>query len=105
MALVEYWVMRRPRNPFSHLTMYATDDTASQCLFYHNPTPPTTGAPFAYNNPLVVEPIKGQPWIIHSIHGSIQDAVASLKLSVSYIGDENTRIVKVINHRMELVLK
>ena len=48
--------------------------------------------------------IDGDPWILHSVHFSIDEAISSSKPVISSVGVENVRILKTIAHDIKVIL-
>lgn len=52
----------------------------------------------------VVE-VSGEPWLVHSSHFSLESALESAAPLAGAIGAENVRIVKVLSHSTQFLLK
>lgn len=48
--------------------------------------------------------IDGEPWLLHSVHFSLDEAVKAAKPVVSQVGSENTKILKSVAHEMSVKL-
>lgn len=49
--------------------------------------------------------VKGEPWVVHSTHFSLESALASAAPLATAIGSDNLRIVKVITGGTEFKLQ
>lgn len=117
--VVQYFVMKRPKHPDTGeivrgKTRGATsnpDGSINEGATLWFPDSSTTAGPngtrLSTTAPLSVPSkgkVEGEPWLLHSIHFSIDDAVDAAMKVVLEVGSENTRILKSISHELSLRL-
>ncbi len=114
--LAEYWIFKRPK--IGDTVIYgeakgaklAEDGTVQRlgpCLYYpkiiHDAQGSITDSTLPDEDGNYT--VKGEPWIMHSVHFSQSDALHQLKLVVQSIGEENVKLVKIMPHEVVLQLK
>lgn len=125
-GLVQYYVMKRPKhpvtgeiirgkasgatkavdgsiNPGATLWFPKNETTVQENNSSMSVTAPLASVPTS-TDPINAAQIDGEPWVLHSVHFSIGDAVEAAKPVVSAVGSENTRILQSIAHEMILKL-
>jgi hypothetical protein len=121
-GLVQYFVMKRPKHPITGeivrgKTAGATRNpdgsvNVGSTLWYakNDTSPGTNGTLMSTTAPLTTvgasadaAQVDGEPWILHSTHFSVEDAVDAAKPVISAVGSENVKILKSIAH--ELIVK
>lgn len=118
--LVQYYVMKRAKHPITGEIIRGkasggtknANGTINKGATLWFPAPltlpqeqPATGfnngtlmsvtTPFTDQNRAQVD---GEPWILHSVHFSLEDAVDAAKPVASSVGSENLKILKTIAH-------
>lgn len=116
-SLVQYYVMKRPKHPQTGeivrgKTTGATrnpDGSVNEGSTVWFPAATTTeGANGTLMSTTAAMTgangsLDGEPWILHSVHFSVEDAIAASKPVVSAVGSENVKILKSIAH--EVIVK
>lgn len=115
---IQYYVMKRPKHPITGEIVRGKGGGATKnkngsintgsTLWYakNEQLAQANGSLMSTTAPLTdVErgQVDGEPWVLQSVHFSLEDAVESAKKVVSSVGSENLRIMQVISH--ELLLK
>lgn len=122
--MVQYYVFKRPKHPTTGEVVRGKASGATKNADNSINTGATLWYPDALTTP-AVQPaggsngtlmsvtspfleakrgqVDGEPWILHSTHFSLEDAVSAAKPVVSAVGSENVKILKGIAH--ELVVK
>lgn len=117
-GVVQYYVMKRPKHPLTGEVVRGKVSGATKnpdgsineggTLWY--PDSSTTigknGSLMSDTAPMTTAngKVDGEPWILHSTHFSVKDAVESAMKVVLEVGSENTRILKSIAHELDLKL-
>lgn len=121
--IIQYYVMKRPKHPLTGdivrgKTAGATTNPDSSIneggtLWFPDvlPTPGKNGTRLSDEKSLSqvvngkeIGKVDGEPWILHSTHFSLKDAIDSAMKVVLEVGSENTRILKSIAHELDLKL-
>lgn len=118
--IVQYWVMKRPkhaitgevilgklrgavRNP--DMTVKAEGATlwfpGKEDLLQPNDSHMSVSAPMT---DALSGKVDGEPWLLHSVHYSIEEAVKAAKPVASSVGSENVRILKSLAHEITIKL-
>lgn len=125
-GLVQYYVMKRPKHPITGeivrgKTAGATKNldgsvnTGATLWFPHHvstagPNGTLMSTTQALKSSLTSTTddaargqVDGEPWVLHSVHFSVDEAVSAAKPVVSTVGSENVKILQSIAH--EVVVK
>lgn len=117
-GLVQYYVMKRPKHPITGEIVRGKVSGATKAangsinhggtLWYpkNEQDVQPNGSLMSVSEPLldaVRGQVDGEPWILHSVHFSVDDAVEQAQKVVSAVGSENVRILQSIAH--EVILK
>jgi hypothetical protein len=116
MGIVQYWVFKRPKTERGRIVygaeLGATKDNLNQVfqgetLLINNGG---TVDQIDSSDPLDIrnhydvaadaswEPISGQPWILHSVHFGVAEALKSAKPLIVSNGEDNVKICKILSH-------
>ncbi len=116
MGIVQYWVFKRPKNARGRIIygaeLGATKDDFGQIfqgetLLMNNGgtiDQPLSTDPTNIRNTIDVapdavwEPIIGQPWILHSVHFGVDEALKTAKPLIIANGEDNVKICKILSH-------
>lgn len=119
MALVQYYVMKRPKHPITGEIVRGKSSGATQnadlsinpgaTLWYakNEATVQANGSLMSITAPMTEAErgqVDGEPWILHSVHFSPEDAKESAVKAISTVGSENVRVLQVLSHEMILTL-
>lgn len=121
-GLVQYYVMKRPKHPvtgeiirgkFAGATRNVDNsiNKGATLWFPKNETSiQPNGTLMSTTEPLAavgtgpdatdLAQVDGEPWLLHSVHFSIDEAVKAALPVISTVGSENTRILQVIAHEV-----
>lgn len=121
-GLVQYYVMKRPKHPLTGEIVRGKSAGATQnkdnsinigaTLWFpkneanvlaNNTTMSVTSPLTSAGGSVDKAQVDGEPWILHSVHFSVDDAIAASKPVISAVGSENTRILQSIAH--EIIVK
>lgn len=111
-GVVQYWVLKRPKTPTRVVygaELSATKDKygkiiKGETLLVNNGETNTTdpNSIAGVGSKPLWEPIVGQPWILHSIHFGVNEALSKAKPLIIAQGIANVKIVKTLNHEIEV---
>lgn len=102
-GMKEYWVMHRPRHPIWGTIMFGS--TGASVTGTSGTTNLYTGDEkdyLFYKYGGVNYAVTEKPWLLHTICGSMEDAVIAAKRMISYVGQDNVRIARIINGKMNI---
>lgn len=120
LGVAQYYVFKRPKNARGRVIygaeMAATVDEfgtvfQGETLLINNGgtvDQPISTDPTDKRNEIDVqpdatwEPIMGQPWILHSVHFGVHEALKASKSLIVSIGEDNVKICKVLNHEIKI---
>lgn len=121
--IVQYYVMKRPKHPLTGEVVRGKSSGATKnadgsineggTMWFPDAlqTPGPNGSLMDTTKPLTrvvngtdIGKVDGEPWILHSVHFSIKDAIDSAMKVTLEVGSENTRILKSIAHELDLKL-
>lgn len=119
MALVQYYVMKRPKHPITGEMVRGKSSGATQnedlsinpgaTLWFpmNQASPGANGSLMSISAPMAEAnrgQVDGEPWILHSVHFSVEDAKESAVKAISTVGSENVRVLQLLSHEMVLTL-
>ena len=121
MGIVQYYVFKRPKNSRGRIIYGAelgvtTTDMGvthqGETLLINNGAtkdPTESTDPENIRNSLTLadcawEPIVGQPWILHSVHFGVSEALKSAKPLVIALGEDNVKICKLLEHTINVTM-
>lgn len=122
-GIVQYYVMKRPKHPLTGEIVRGKTAGALKnpdgsineggTLWFPEAlaTPGNNGTRLSDSASLSqvldgknIGKVDGEPWLLHSTHFSVKDAIDSAMKVVLEVGSENTRILKSIAHELDLKL-
>lgn len=115
-SLVQYYIMHRPKHPITGEIIRGkaagatrnADNSINEgaTLWYPEPltSPGPNGTKMSTSAAMTgtMGKVDGEPWILHSVHFSLEEALAAAKPVVMTVGAENVRILKSIAHDVEI---
>jgi len=119
LGIVQYYVFKRPKNSRGRV-VYGAELSATktdvgvlhkgETLLMNNgetlPTPKSTDPENIRNTTTlpgsVWEPVIGQPWLLHSVHFGVSEALKSAKPLVISLGEDNVKICKLLDHKIDV---
>jgi hypothetical protein len=119
MALVQYFVFKRPKHPetgeiirgkIGGAKRNIDNSIAEGGTLWFPAVTTTKGANDSYMSTTAASTnastgkIDGEPWILHSSHFALEDAIAQSKSVISAVGSENVKILKSIAHELDVIL-
>lgn len=120
LGVVQYYVLKRPKNSRGRVIygaeMAATEDNfgtifQGETLLINNggytedpisTDPPTKRNELDTATDANWEPIVGQPWILHSVHFGVSEALRSAKPLIISLGESNVKIAKILDHELKV---